>query len=364
MPQDSTLAGIPTQDPAEEQRGREQAKKDIKGLTEQIEEQVETEKAEMSDTDKISEGLKDSVFETNTSDVFGGADMLSREEMAELAAQAGDPYTTEDLTSDTNELDRNYVGKIMDKLQNKELTEKLTNLQDKLKAVVSLANWKNKLKKHFRDAMTSDTEMIRSKRVMSQTWRSDRANPYKERDVKENLGANIFYLIDNSGSMYGYGGDSVFYQIFKEIITIEKSCKVLSSARAYFASNTILPRDVEMWDYKTPEDKILDKLADRGGSGGTDIPGNVLAVTKLKKPYYYNTGTRHTTIIVFTDGDNNDPRGWKLLQSIPSKIRKDLVFVLINDKQNIMRFMSEIMANGVPLKNILGINTAEFKAKR
>ena len=363
MPQDSTLAGIPSQDPAEEQRGREQAKKDIKGLTEQIEEQIEAEKAEMSDTDKISEGLKDSVFETNTSDVFGGADMLSQEEMSELAAQAGDPYTAEELTSDIKDLDRNYVSKIIDKLQNNELAKKLTNLQDKLKAVVSLANWKDKLKKHFRDAMTSDTEMVRSKRVMSQTWRSDRANPYKERDVKENLGANIFYLIDNSGSMYGYGGNSVFYQIFKEIITIEKSCKVLSSARAYFASSTILPKDVEMWDYKTPENKILDKLADRGNSGGTDIPGNVLAVTKLKKPYYYNTGTRHTTILVFTDGDNNDPRGWKLLQQIPNKIKKDLVFVLINDKQNIMKFMSDIMANGVPLKNILGINTAEFKAK-
>ena len=118
-----------------------------------------------------------------------------------------------------------------------------------------------------------------------------------------------------------------------------------------------------MWDYKTTEDKILEKLGEKGSHGGTDIPGNVVEVTKLKKPYYYNTGTRHTTILVFTDGDNNDPRGWKLLQSIPSKIRKDLVFVLINDKQNIMRFMSEIMANGVPLKNILGINTAEFKAK-
>jgi len=39
--------------------------------------------------------------------------------------------------------------------------------------------------------------------------------------------------------MYGYGGDDIFYRIFKEIITMEKQCKVLKSARAYFTNRTI-----------------------------------------------------------------------------------------------------------------------------
>ena len=98
-----------------------------------------------------------------------------------------------------------------------------------------------------------------------------------------------------------------------------------------------------------------------GDSGGTDIPGNVLAVTKLKKPYYYSTKDKHTTMLIFTDGENNDSRGWGLLKDIPAKIRKDLVFVIINDKNGIMQAMKHIMNNGVPLKNIIGINTAEFR---
>lgn len=45
-----------------------------------------------------------------------------------------------------------------------------------------------------------------------------------------------------------------------------------------------------MWNIKTPISKRLELLGDRGGSGGTDIPGNTISVTKLKKPYYYDNG--------------------------------------------------------------------------
>ena len=83
----------------------------------------------------------------------------------------------------------------------------------------------------------------------------------------------------------------------------------------------------------------------------------------MKKPYYYDKKDKHTTILVFTDGDNNDPRGWGLLKDIPGRIRKDVIFVLINSKSNIMRFMHDIMANGIPLKNIIGINTEEFRKR-
>ena len=85
---------------------------------------------------------------------------------------------------------------------------------------------------------------------------------WKKKKIKR---ANIFYLIDNSGSMYG-NGNGIFYQIFKEIVTLEKQCKVLTSARAYFTTGTIRPEDVEMWNIKTPISKRLELLGERGGS--------------------------------------------------------------------------------------------------
>ena len=348
----------------EEKAGREQARKDIKNIEQQITDKLEDAEESKTDEDALAKQYEGTTIKTSESNVFGGADIVPRSEMAKIAAEQGQAYTSEELSINRDDVDRDFQKKVLSKINNPILTEKLTNINDKLKSRKSLADWRTKLKAHFREAMKGKTEMTRSRKLLAQSWRADRANPYKERQRIENLGANIFYLIDNSGSMYGYGGNDVFYQIFKEIVTIEKTCKVLQSARAYFTSSAILPQDVEMWDIKTPVKKVLDKLADRGSSGGTDIPGNVLSVTKLKKPYYVNTVDKHTTILVFTDGDNNDPRGWQLLKLIPSSIRRDLVFVIINDKNNIFKYMGEIIKQGVSINNIIGINVSEFKNKR
>lgn len=349
----------------EEKAGREQARKDIKNIEQQITDKLEAEEESKNDEDALAKQYEGTTIKTSESSIFGGADIVPRSEMAKIAAEQGQPYTSEELSINRDDLDREFQKKVINKINsNHPLTEKLTNINDKLKARKSLADWKTKLKSHFRDAMKGKIEQVRSKKLLSQSWRADRANPYKIRSRIENLGANVFYLIDNSGSMYWYGGNDVFYQIFKEILTVEKSCKVLQSARAYFSDSVILPKDVKMWDAKTPSNKVLDLLGDRGGSGGTDIPGNVLSVTKLKPPYYVNTKNKHTTILVFTDGDNNDPRGWACLKLIPGSIRRDIVFVIINDKQSIFKYMNEIMAQGISLNNIIGINVSEFKNKR
>ena len=60
------------------------------------------------------------------------------------------------------------------------------------------------------------------------------------------------------------------------------------------------------------------------------------------------------------DGETNMGSGWSVLTRIPYKIRKDVVFVILNTKSQIMRIIPQIMAQGVPLKNILGINTLTY----
>jgi len=111
-------------------------------------------------------------------------------------------------------------------------------------------------------------------------------------------------LLDGSGSMWWAGGEKIFLRIFKEILEIEKKCKVLCSASAWFATNGEMPDErISLWDNKTPVYKVLDKLGDAGQCSGTDISKNVVAITKKKAPYYYQTDKRHTTIMVFTDGE-------------------------------------------------------------
>lgn len=346
-----------------EKAAREQARKDVKKAIDKMKSQIDKDMNSVPDEDKLQEQLEGKEFDTTTSSTFGGADMLSQEQMAEIAKESGDPYTAEELTCDPVEISRRYNEENKDRLNqvSPDLANKLNDIANVLKHMQPLANWKQKMKKHFTAAMEAGTEMKRSKVVMSQKWRFDRYNPYKVVPRIENEGANIFYLIDNSGSMYR-NGNGIFYQIFKEIVTLEKQCKVLNSARAYFTTGAIHPEDVEMWNIKTSISKRLELLGDRGGSGGTDIPGNTISVTKLKKPYYYDNGEKHTTIMVFTDGEDT---GWEQLKQIPSKIRKDLVFVVFNpDVKFILKTFNEMQKlGGIPLKNLIGIDTSKFGKK-
>ena len=346
-----------------EKAAREQARKDVKKAIDKMKSQIDKDMNSVPDEDKVQEQLEGKEFDTTTSSTFGGADMLSQEQMAEIAKESGDPYTAEELTCDPVEISRKYNEENKDRLNqvSPDLANKLNDIADKLKNMESLANWKQKMKKHFTAAMEAGTQMKRSKRTMSQSWRDDRYNPYKKVPFTENNAANIFYLIDNSGSMYG-NGNGIFYQIFKEIVTLEKQCKVLNSARAYFTTGAIHPEDVEMWNIKTPISKRLELLGERGGSGGTDIPGNTISVTKLKKPYYYDNGEKHTTIMVFTDGEDS---GWEQLKQIPSKIRKDIVFVVFNpDVKFILKTFHEMQTlGGISLKNLIGIDTSKFGIK-
>ena len=346
-----------------EKAAREQARKDVKKAIDKMKSQIDKDMNSVPDEDKVQEQLEGKEFDTTTSSTFGGADMLSQEQMAEIAKESGDPYTAEELTCDPVEISRKYNEENKDRLNqvSPDLANKLNDIADKLKNMESLANWKQKMKKHFTAAMEAGTQMKRSKRTMSQSWRDDRYNPYKKVPFTENNAANIFYLIDNSGSMYS-NGNGIFYQIFKEIVTLEKQCKVLNSARAYFTTGAIHPEDVEMWNIKTPISKRLELLGERGGSGGTDIPGNTISVTKLKKPYYYDNGEKHTTIMVFTDGEDS---GWEQLKQIPSKIRKDIVFVVFNpDVKFILKTFHEMQTlGGISLKNLIGIDTSKFGIK-
>ena len=346
-----------------EKAAREQARKDVKKAIDKMKSQIDKDMNSVPDEDKLQEQLEGKEFDTTTSSTFGGADMLSQEQMAEIAKESGDPYTAEELTCDPVEISRRYNEENKDRLNqvSPDLANKLNDIADKLKNMESLANWKQKMKKHFTAAMEAGTQMKRSKRTMSQSWRDDRYNPYKKVPFAENNAANIFYLIDNSGSMYS-NGNGIFYQIFKEIVTLEKQCKVLNSARAYFTTGAIHPEDVEMWNIKTPISKRLELLGERGGSGGTDIPGNTISVTKLKKPYYYDNGEKHTTIMVFTDGEDS---GWEQLKLIPAKIRKDIVFVVFNPNVKfILKTFREMQTlGGISLKNLIGIDTSKFGIK-
>ena len=194
-------------------------------------------------------------------------------------------------------------------------------------------NWKAKLKEHMMDAA--------------------------EDEMQE--GANIFYLIDGSGSMWGDGED-IFLKIFNDILTIEKTSQVNMSAGAWFATNgNLTTSDIELWDNETPNNQIIKQLCNYSLCSGTDIPKNILAVTKMRPPYYCQTYKKNTTIMVITDGEECSLGGFEILRQIPAKILKDVVFVIINNRSALPDISKDLHDfGGVWTNNIICICREDY----
>lgn len=350
----------------EAKRGREQARKDIKNKMKDVEDQMDKELNKDISADEASKRYTNVEVDTATSSKFGDCDMMSKQELSELAKEAGDPYDSRDLAQSAAQRAKDYLSRYGDQIKQSfpDLKTILDDISAKLAKLQPIGgNWKAKLKKHMRDAAKGDIYFTRSKRTMAQKSRFDRYAPYKQLEDEKQEGANIFYLIDGSGSMWGAGGENIFLRIFKEILTIEKMCQVNMSARAWFATDgKLTPNDIELWDKKTSKDQIIKKLGDAGLCSGTDISKNVLAVTKMKPPYYFQTDKKHTTIMVFTDGEECGSGGFEVLRQIPTKILKDVVFVLINNRSALPGILKELQGfGGVSLNNILCICREDYK---
>lgn len=356
-----------------ERAAREQARKDIADAMKQMEEQAAMEQAEEVSSEESQEmeagkGTSD-IPTVKTSSRFGGQDLSTREILSEIAAQEGQPYTAAELTANVKNLNDTFIKENIDKLKstNAALGQKVEDIANKLKDVTVIANWKSKLKTFLKNVSQGEIIRTQSRRVMSQTWRDDRYMPYKSIDtVKEFGAADLFYLIDNSGSMWGAGfGEGIFLQIFGEILGIEKACDIQNSALTYFSGdNVINPANIRLWNKKTSKSKVLDMIGQKSSdqSGGTDIGGNVIAVTNLKKPYYSAKGEKHTLLLVFTDGE--DYAQYSQIATIPARLKRDILFCLINRKSTIVNQIENLQKiSGVNIKNIIAICTDEYTKK-
>lgn len=308
-------------------------------------------------------------------EIFGGADRISTEELSKWAEEVGDDYTSSELTADPEKISEDYVAEHEAELNSIEMTDKNGNkstlgkkifdVLDKIKGRKAFGDWKTAMRRHLTEAMKSAIQFKRSKRILSQSdWRADFANPYKAIPKEISNSANVFYLIDNSGSMWM--GD-MFIQIFTEIVKLEKQVKVNKSALTYFSmSGDVDPNMIRMWDYTTPRNEVINKRMPQQGDrcGGTEIVQSVISVTKLKEPYYYEKDGHHTILFVFTDGEECTSEGLSAISVIPTKIKKDIVFVLINDYNSLVKYTKQLSKAGIPFKNIVCIERSSFIKKQ
>ena len=94
--------------------------------------------------------------------------MVEKSALAKLAEEAGEPYTSEELSTDPIEKAKQFNQEhrgALSKLPGME--KKLNDIEARLEVIEPLGNWKNKMRTHFRDAVEGDIQYTRSRRTMS-----------------------------------------------------------------------------------------------------------------------------------------------------------------------------------------------------
>lgn len=303
-----------------------------------------------------------------TTKVFGGHDVLSHEEAQRIAERAGQPYGADDKKANPIKKCRDFVNDNRAELdavgsQNHEagsgssLGDRLREIDKMFKPII---NWKQKLRALFNSVSRKGKEYKFLKTRIATTnpvIRPSRYAKYDEHkfDIEDGI-AQVFFLIDNSGSMYSLEGTKadIFDVIWSEIIGLLKVTSVKHSAATYFSDGPMDPNNVRMWNEKTTTNQILRMLKQsKDLTGGTNIVGSCEQVYNLKKPYFSKVNPS-TLLIVVTDGGDN-------LQSaanIPFSIRKNMIWLMLESDMSFLEKQMEVLIKcGFKEKNIILVNT-------
>ena len=303
-----------------------------------------------------------------TTKVFGGHDVLSHEDAQRIAERAGQPYGADDKKANPIKKCRDFVNDNRAELDavgsqshnpgsGSSLGDRLREIDKMFKPII---NWKQKLRAFFNSVSRKGKEYKFLKTRIATTnpvIRPSRYAKYDEHkfDIEDGI-AQVFFLIDNSGSMYSLEGTKadIFDVIWSEIIGLLKVTSVKHSAATYFSDGPMDPNNVRMWNEKTTTNQILRMLKQsKDLTGGTNIVGSCEQVYNLKKPYFSKVNPS-TLLIVVTDGGDN-------LQSaanIPFSIRKNMIWLMLESDMSFLEKQMEVLIKcGFKEKNIILVNT-------
>lgn len=293
-----------------------------------------------------------------------GADRVSKEEMDKLADDAGQSYKNDTSETDADKKAKGYIDEHRDALDKigsgspymqkgrgfgaGSMKERLRKIDDMFKPKIV---WKSRLRRIFNAIVPAGRRWIRSKPLISQN-RMDRYNAVNPQEYKKREGiAQVLYLVDNSGSMF-QNTYKVFDYIMSEIIELEKSCRVKTSAFTYFTDG-IHSENLKLWHDTTSKAKIKEMIASQPSTGGTNMVKGLYDVMALKKPYFSKQDPG-TVVITFTDGDDD----YSKLKEFPWSFRKNLVFIVITPDGN-HDAAKNLNEGGIQETNIMYISSNE-----
>ena len=312
----------------------------------------------------IAGNLGDSVVNVSVGSKWGGSDLISKQQGMEISEEEGEPFNTEEINQSPEDRAKAIIKKNEQDIRDigKGTSASMARILDKINEILSpsIINWKNLLAKLFKNAGIKEEEQFKMKksRVGGSFVRADRFEKVNPRNdiLPAKNSADVFYLIDNSGSI----SNRDLYRSFSEVLALEcrKDMNIRKSALTYF-SDDIDESKIRVW-YKEDSKKKKMELMQQNGDvcGGTEIAKNVVHVTKLKKAFYSRNNPR-TLIIVFTDAVDY---AWDGIKNLPDDIKKRLIFIVLNGPGSGWGFdtvIPNILGAGISEKNIVPIDVTK-----
>ena len=319
---------------------------------------------EKGSKNNIEGNLSDAPVHVSVGEKWGGSDVISKEQGMEISQQEGNPFSTDEINQTPEQHAKSVIAKNEKEIKDigkgtsMPMDRKLAKINEILSP--SIINWKNLLAKLFKNAGIKEEELFKMKKSrmgggFSRADRYEKVNP--RNDVLPSMNsADVFYLIDNSGSISARD----LYRTFSEVLALEcrKDMNIRKSALTYF-SDDIDESKIRVW-YRDDSKKKKMELMQQNGDicGGTQIAKSVVHVTQLKKQFYSRVNPR-TLIIVFTDAIDYD---WEGVANLPEDIKRRLIFIVLNGPGSGWGFdtvIPNILNAGISEKNIVPIDVTK-----
>lgn len=306
----------------------------------------------------------DEPYEVEYGEDFGTDDILDKGKAMDIAEKENKPYDNEEKLKTPEDIAKERVNQSMSELKGvgKNSSSPMARILAHIETIFNrkpVTDWKGQLIKKMNKIGGVDFNKIMDRRKLS-TKDLDRYELIKRKEYEDKMGADVFYLVDASGSI----NDNVLTTVFSQIINIEKKTQginITKSAFTYFAVGIDRSR-IRMWYKDTSAQKIInmikhDKQAGDVG-GGTDIAESLLQVTRLPAKYYTKTNP-HTICILFTDAEDWDSSLSKI-NSLPYSLRKDIIVVIINKQREMTAAVERMVNAGIPGHNIITVPEEAF----
>lgn len=307
---------------------------------------------------------KDQKIRVEISKKWGGNDMISKEDAQKIAEHEEDPYKGEEANKSAEDIAKKRIGQFEKQIREigkgtaASMDRKLDDIASALKPPVN--NWKGILKKHLR-AAGDHRQFFKMDKRRIPVDRADWAEEEMPMKVTENNAADVFYLVDASGSI----SDRDLYRVFSEIvgnkgaggIECSKDMKIRKSCFTYFADR-VVDTCIRTWtidDSRAKKLKLIQRTPEDSKCGfGTDIEGSVDHVVKLGKKYFSKSDPK-TVLIVFTDAED---WGFEKIAAMSGSVRKEIIFCIMNNSARLQERCQAVADAGIPTKNIVAIDTS------